>query len=763
MKRITQKNLLICILMILNSGHCDLFFANHNTVSCDSITRYVNENGKPAISGSGFATSPVAVSITNGFSKSYFRDGIFAHYLAKAFVESFTNVEALSEISKVGLIVDSDNFIAKTVDCLKAEIKNYSKQLIDVIDYESGKQKKILKNHFSVLVTKWEFLGAVLIKTQKEQRLRIIRTGNSKIAIFRLSKIKQSENNLLYLPIYLTEDNKSDKEKVDLFQNFVPPKVETMSTENVRVEKNDIILTGNSGLFDNLHLNYITLMLNLMVAASQADQTEENLIRFLLKFKHQYVISPKQDFNGAIFRQKNSKELLRNRRRQRSLGKNKDTIGQKIKNALSCCKINTKTSTKDLEINQENIKPVKNPQQNNQGPRPLNKLSGKSLNSNNNAFLIESSIIEKNQGSPEKEIIANQRFKKVSFEDENSKKTQPEMIQSNVGNILLKKSDVRKERYRDTYEESKEENKKPSDIIKQKKNHGAYSAKKKEEGIQLKSISNPFEDKNELNVIENQQKPILSSPDILKDSKYNNQPGINQENQIQNKNVQNSENHKYLRNIFDARPQIIAPLLEKTYSFETKMLESKILPPLKNEYMDHEADSFALKKASAKYNELLEIILGKFFLIDKDELFVQANESGISQSLLSKNLKEFFTDNFGFSPPEISKFENQFDAKSLSTIFTKIALYFAETPYYLSPFCAKQYQSGNTDNCFHGKLLDITVAVNILREYQPQEIDMNFEPFIKEIGKKKNIMKKALNHEVHEFIRLTGVKKQIIL
>jgi serine/threonine protein phosphatase PrpC len=210
------------------------------------------------------ATAPNAMAVADGVGGSEFISYYLASVLARGAV-NFMQSAVESEVRNV--MRAKDKLLPDLVEKLADEIDEHKEKFAKFYDGESDKPKQLLEEQTDTVGI--PTISATLIACQihevndKTNNLHILQRGDSLIAVFRPKESRVRSGHFFMYPIFVAEDqqyefnmpfqfnmnNKTGNKKENLFKSL-------------KVRKGDIVVLGSDGLFDNVHIGFLTYMVN---------------------------------------------------------------------------------------------------------------------------------------------------------------------------------------------------------------------------------------------------------------------------------------------------------------------------------------------------------------------------------------------------------------------------------------------------------------------------------------------------------------------
>jgi hypothetical protein len=297
----------LSLLFLISLTNAELVFKvtgiTDGSVDYDPKTKYQ----KLAKGEDAFVTSEHSLVVADGVGASQF----ISYYFASALSYSVTAFFLQLRVQKPDYRFSSNSQIANVFDRIVTnEIGVYEKQSAvekndpakdrkwypepsQVAEASARQQRaqQALKKRTNVeqieLKTFQSKISATLIGAFLEQmpssksspetakaQLNIYQRGDSRLLVFRPTP-SGKENSYVYMPVYKTVDIQEtfnspyqfdlSKEGLGYYDSKPKTNVQTSLADFLEVREHDLVVVGSDGLFDNVHLSFITYLVNFLV------------------------------------------------------------------------------------------------------------------------------------------------------------------------------------------------------------------------------------------------------------------------------------------------------------------------------------------------------------------------------------------------------------------------------------------------------------------------------------------------------------------
>jgi serine/threonine protein phosphatase PrpC len=218
----------------------------------------------------GHCTTPYTLAVADGVSSTEFTSFYLANIL------SLSISERLLSLSKDSLDLEKEK--SEIVSEMQKEINRYEFKVIEKVKFLEN-DREVLADEFSLnsMDVSTTLVACHIIEDQgKNTNLRIFQKGDSLISIFRSIKSRKSADSYVYLPVYFSEDHSYEFNTPYQFMTMLDKKRTSNDENNSKNENNsndnlyletgiregDIVLVGSDGIYDNVHISFITYLIN---------------------------------------------------------------------------------------------------------------------------------------------------------------------------------------------------------------------------------------------------------------------------------------------------------------------------------------------------------------------------------------------------------------------------------------------------------------------------------------------------------------------
>lgn len=205
-------------------------------------------------------SSQVAIVVCDGVGGSPFSSKHISSYLADSFQELAYKVTLETNVAKFS----ARNFYEYYISGLHNAIGRYRKQLTGLYQDWASETKKSPPFNVQSLSASSTLIGAVIVNLKDGPRIRIIQKGDSLAVVFRRFESELAKGMFFYLPVYRTADQQYSFNFPHQFTDFLANYDDEVFTDEFKVQEGDQVLVGSDGLFDNVPLGLLTILVNHM-------------------------------------------------------------------------------------------------------------------------------------------------------------------------------------------------------------------------------------------------------------------------------------------------------------------------------------------------------------------------------------------------------------------------------------------------------------------------------------------------------------------
>lgn len=199
-------------------------------------------------------TDPKGFAVADGISSFSFSTRFFSEFLVDAFVTTIKefkdhetiqskNDKILATLQKVSTTYNTN--ISKFVQDWSHKFK--IPIIFDNIGFDAGST----------------FIGAYIDKSQNTNSLMITQIGDAQLVIFRPYSIN-SNNLVFYRPVYFTKEMQYHFNTPFHIKSKTPLSPNNMFIDKYEIQENDLVIGASDGLFDNMNLNLLTILINFL-------------------------------------------------------------------------------------------------------------------------------------------------------------------------------------------------------------------------------------------------------------------------------------------------------------------------------------------------------------------------------------------------------------------------------------------------------------------------------------------------------------------
>lgn len=292
-------NIRLTCLFILNFQKIlALEFAFTNAHDGFSGQKNIEETNQKFIKNDSRATSKKYIGISVGTAS----EQLFSHFLPDYLLQNLEATLKSCSSKKDSNKCTQDNFAGHLKAGVKFSLKNF--QFI-FSETKNKAQKEIQnKSDFSSkeVTLQTSFSSAFLVADNSQNFLQVFQSGNSNCLVFRkvLKKVKNNDY-FYYMPVFLQNLlATSESSEIGLSTASNEINNELFSHNNFPIQADDIVVTGSFGLFGNVHLTTLTLVLNLYVKycsffSESNSEIKEGILDFISHFQNM-IQFPRQLF-----------------------------------------------------------------------------------------------------------------------------------------------------------------------------------------------------------------------------------------------------------------------------------------------------------------------------------------------------------------------------------------------------------------------------------------------------------------------------------
>lgn len=224
-----------------------------------------------------FSTSPHFLIVNDGVGGSPFSSKHISEFLSVQFQIEFQNQLHANPNFKFASDISCRKFTNALINKIVHEYYKTTKDFVTKWEQESSKTSAIAIRDFSVSTT---MVAVMLETTNQRPQLSIIQKGDSLCVVFAL--VKNDKDRYFYKPVYMTKDQQ--------YQFNFPYQVSSdrLSDENelfiekVGTSAYSLVVLGSDGVFDNLHLGFLTMIVNLAAIIHESSISDEDLFNKLV-------------------------------------------------------------------------------------------------------------------------------------------------------------------------------------------------------------------------------------------------------------------------------------------------------------------------------------------------------------------------------------------------------------------------------------------------------------------------------------------------
>lgn len=226
-------------------------------------------------------TTPYGIALTDGIGGCQFSSAFIARWVASALGSNYMNQFHKS-------VTHFTNIRDMTIGLVQGEIAKMNQHVETSFGkcnpVLSGKAAEQLKARDIITSTTLISAGIVSHDNMKHATLKLYQKGDSLAIVFRPQEFLSSEGKkqIYYRPIMATEDQQIKFNQPYQFVNIQKEhELIENETTDVQVFEDDIVILGSDGLFDNIPLSLLTVVINLLafeIAAGRASLKDFNTI-----------------------------------------------------------------------------------------------------------------------------------------------------------------------------------------------------------------------------------------------------------------------------------------------------------------------------------------------------------------------------------------------------------------------------------------------------------------------------------------------------
>lgn len=301
-KTISILCLLIFKTLAIQSGQ--FLFSTYQPYQGTNIEYPKEKHGEKNRGEDSIGTSPKALVVCDGVGGSAISSKFISSFLTDKFL-MFMN-EFFKDDNKV--FSSNEDFKTQSLSSLKNTIDEYSSFLASIVSEwkditlksfnleKNENQKKIKSGEIDMILknnkvsSSSTFVSIVLESTKTSFKYRVLQKGDSLVVIFRLFESKLNKH-LYYKPIYMTKDLQHEFNCPYQFTSDPEDFDTNIFSDELKAEKFDIMIIGSDGVFDNLHLGLMTMMVNSAVNSEAKTMTKvsEELIEKFQNYVELYI------------------------------------------------------------------------------------------------------------------------------------------------------------------------------------------------------------------------------------------------------------------------------------------------------------------------------------------------------------------------------------------------------------------------------------------------------------------------------------------
>lgn len=251
--------------------------------------KFLNKN----IGEDNIATTPEGLVVSDGVGgcefSSFYASKVLTTSLAGFFID-----EAMPKDGK-----DMEYYHTKLVTSLAKSMTEYQRHFnrytIDHIgkDDITKDQIKYLVNNASISATivSAQIDNSESSETSDEAKLMIFTKGDSLLTIFRKTEHPTKPGHFYYKPVVMTSDQQHQFNQPFQFNNVrMLSNVNEDALFREQILKDDIVILGSDGIYDNVHLSFMTYLVNLCVWLAHSESlSKEELLPILQYMADKYM------------------------------------------------------------------------------------------------------------------------------------------------------------------------------------------------------------------------------------------------------------------------------------------------------------------------------------------------------------------------------------------------------------------------------------------------------------------------------------------
>lgn len=264
----------IFIFMQLVAKHPTLIFET-SSIDEGHFQEYPKDkHGVNQLGEDSFGTSKNSLVVCDGVGGSNFSSKYISNLIANDF-----QISILKKSRSLNSNFFKDDFYFNVI---KSNIDN------TILDYNTHLKNMLInwqqtnKKQFPIKPTQMgsstTFIGAVLVNDKIEPKVKFIQKGDSLAVVFRKTE-SAKKGHFYYLPVYMTAEQQFRFNFPYQFSTEVRNYNSEVFNYSFNAKNGDLVVLGSDGLFDNLHLGFLTILINSFLAFPETD-TEAYMNKF---------------------------------------------------------------------------------------------------------------------------------------------------------------------------------------------------------------------------------------------------------------------------------------------------------------------------------------------------------------------------------------------------------------------------------------------------------------------------------------------------
>lgn len=246
-------------LFALNLVQARLFFDTKSTKAGTFLAYPKPKNGLEMLGEDSFGTSPVGLVVCDGVGSGF----VSSKYISEQVTLGWANFVNEYFIKGNGAMPEPDTFFTEAKKLLEAKRGEYKTRMeAHKADFvQKTGQGECLKSFTTDSST--TFISATLAEVKGVQRMYVVQKGDSLLTVYRKTA---SGANFVYLPFYMTNEQQHFFNCPFQINSEAASQDTEIYTYNLEVKPLDMAVIGSDGVFDNMGVGLMAMIINDMIA-----------------------------------------------------------------------------------------------------------------------------------------------------------------------------------------------------------------------------------------------------------------------------------------------------------------------------------------------------------------------------------------------------------------------------------------------------------------------------------------------------------------